>query len=245
MHVLLSTLVALIVLAFPASAAAVTQELGKTDDVPEASCPEDCQAIGQVGGYQLRQGKGEKVNPYRVPSDGRVTSFTMTLGKPRTAQARFFRRTFGGPPRARISILRRDKKLRHRLVAQSEVFSLQRYLGKTKRFKLSRALAVKRGYIVALTVPTWAPAFAVELPKGVGWRSSRDRRNCRNVRQQAAQERLGSLRTYGCYYRTARLLYTVAFESGESGPDDPDSEDEDPDSEGEDSDPGDSDSDEE
>jgi hypothetical protein len=83
---------------------------------------------------------------------------------------------------------------------------------------------VKKGYMVALTVPTWAPAFAVDLSSQEGWRSSRDARRCADVRQRAAQQRVGGLRTYGCFYRTARILYTATFEPSEEG-DDEDEED--------------------
>ena len=65
--------------------------------------------------------------------------------------------------------------------------------------------------MVALTVPTWAPAFAVGLSNNEQWRSSRADARCDDVSQDAAQMRLGSLRTYGCLYKTARLLYTATF----------------------------------
>ena len=59
--------------------------------------------------------------------------------------------------------------------------------------------------------PTWAPAFGVGLGETEAWRSSRDGRRCDDVSQTAAQQRRTSLRTYGCLYRTARLLYSVSF----------------------------------
>jgi hypothetical protein len=43
------------------------------------------------------------------------------------------------------------------------------------------------------------------------WRSSRDPKACDDVRQDAAQTVRGSTRTYGCVYKTARLLYTVTY----------------------------------
>jgi hypothetical protein len=204
---LLAPLCALVALAAAAPAHAV--ELGRANDAASPSCPSRCQALGQVSGYQLRQ--GDRVNPFRVDRDGRVTAFTLSLGKPSAAQTRFFNSTFGGPPRARVSILRRGTLLKHRLVAQSRVFELTPHLGTRHRFRLSPAITVKEGYVVALTVPTWAPAFAVGVSGRQGWRSSRDRRRCSDVNQRAAQQRLGGLRTYGCYYRTASLTYTATF----------------------------------
>jgi hypothetical protein len=206
----------------PASAQAV--ELGEGDRSAEASCPKRCQALGRVSGYQLKlEGR---TSPFKVDRDGRITAFTLTLGKPTARQQRFFTQTFGGPPGARLAILRRGTKRIHRLVAESPVFDLTPYFGSEHRFRLRRPLAVKKGYIVALTVPTWAPAFAVGLSDDEGWRSSRTAGRCSDVRQRAAQQRVGGLRTYGCFYRTSRMLYTATFEpvDGQRTPDDADRE---------------------
>ena len=70
---------------------------------------------------------------------------------------------------------------------------------------------MKPGYVVALTVPTWAPAFAVGLANDEVWRSSRDPAHCDDVQQKAAQTTRGQTATYSCLYRTARLMYTVTF----------------------------------
>ncbi len=196
------------VLAVPSAASAA--ELGVPSKPEDASCPQNCQAVGQVSGYQLRI--GEMVNPFRAPSRGKITAFTITLGKPTERQGSFFTTTFGGAPAARVSVLRRGSGRRHRLTGQSPTVQLTPHLGATHTFTLERPLTVKEGYVVALTVPTWAPAFAVGRSREEGWRSSRDFRRCADVRQQAAQQRRASLRTYGCFYRTSRLLYTVTFE---------------------------------
>jgi hypothetical protein len=206
------TVLGALVVAAPAHAV----ELGAPSTPDMASCPEKCQAIGQVSGYQLRQ--GSMVNPFRAPGRGKITAFSITLGSPTEKQRTFFTNTFGGAPTARISVLRRGSRRKHRLTGHSPVFDLTSHLGSTQTFTLERPLTVKEGYVVALTVPTWAPAFAVGLSREEGWRSSRDLRHCADVRQQAAQQRRGSLRTYGCFYRTARLLYTVTYEPAEPAP---------------------------
>jgi len=197
-------------LALPAAAQAV--ELGEAGRA-KASCPERCQVLGRVSGYQLKL-EGRR-SPFKVDRPGRITAFGVTLGTPTASQQRFFTSTFGGPPQARLSILRRGTKRKHRLVAQSPAFDLTPHLGTTHRFRLREPLAVRKDYIVALTVPTWAPTFAVDLSSQEGWRSSRDARRCADVRQRAAQQRVGGLRTYGCFYRTARILYTATFEPTE------------------------------
>jgi hypothetical protein len=232
MRRLLPPAVVLLALLVPAPARAV--ELGDPNRTERASCPERCQALGRVSGYQLKlEGR---TSPFRVDRDGRITAFTLTLGRPTASQQRFFTQSFGGPPSARLAILRRGPKRAHRLVAQSPVVDLTRHLGATRRFPLRRALPVREGYMVAITVPTWAPAFAVGLSREEGWRSSRTVGRCSDVRQRAAQQRIGGLRTYGCFYRTARILYTATFEPDADSPssrdrDDDRSADEDRDSE--------------
>jgi hypothetical protein len=203
-------LICVAALAAAPSAHAVVRELGLEQPFPLASCPDNCQAIGQVTGYQVQV--GEARNPFRSNREGKVVAFTVRLGKPNQEQIQFFSGLFGGPPRARLSVLRPAKlKRRHRLTGQSEVFDLAPYYGSTPTFALQRPLTVQPGYVVALTVPTWAPVFAVGLGQDQAWRSSRAATACDDVSQPAAQQSLGSLRIYGCFYRTARLLYSATF----------------------------------
>ena len=211
----LPALVVLAALALAPSAQARVIELG-ADANPTgiaASCPENCQAIGRVSGYMGRSGKG--ANPFQVPSNGKVVAFTVTLGKPDTNQVNFFTDLYGGPPQVRLSILRRGDKrrtrLHHRLLRQSPLFRVNRYFGSSPSFALDSPIKVSKGNIVALTVPTWAPAFAVNMPRSNWWRSSRAKGQCDNVSQRAAQGRVGRVRVYGCTYFRARLLYTVTF----------------------------------
>jgi hypothetical protein len=204
-----SVLVLLLLLVAPAVAEARPVELGSEPPAPAASCPESCQAVGRVTGFQVTM--GERRNPYRVRRRGKIVAFTIHLGKPREDQVRFFTDLFGGPPRAKVTVLRPGTKRRHRLTGHSALFELGPYLGSAPTFALRRPLTMRPGYVVGLTVPTWAPAFGVGLGEGEAWRSSRDGDRCDDVNQAAAQQRLGSLRTYGCLYRTARLLYSVTF----------------------------------
>lgn len=194
--------------AAPAAQARVI-ELGVQNPRPPASCPTDCNAIGQVTGFQVKQGSVR--HPFQVTRRGKIVAFTITLAKPSAEQVDFFTKLFGGPPRAQLTILRPGDKKRYRLTGHSEIFELSSYFGSSPTFALSRPLTVKKDYVVALTVPTWAPAFAVQLGNDEQWRSSRADDKCDDVSQHAAQQRLGSLRTYGCLYKQARLLYTATF----------------------------------
>jgi hypothetical protein len=194
----------------PPAAGARVVEMGETDNMPAASCPADCQVVGRVSGYQVRAA-GVR-NPFVAPKRGKIVAFSVVLGKPEPGeQENFFNDLFGEPPTVQLSILRPGTRRRHRLTGRSAVFEVKRYFGSTPTFALERPLTVRRGYVVALTTTSWAPIFAVGQTEGEVWRSSRDPERCDDVRQEAAQDVRGSLRTYGCVYRTARLLYTASF----------------------------------
>jgi hypothetical protein len=206
---LISVLAGVLVMAFASTASARVVELGNTDPTPAASCPDNCQAIGRVSGYQTQQGQAR--NPFRVRERGKIVAFTITLGSPRPDQIEFFTNLFGGDPQVQLTVFRVGTRRRHRVTGKSEVFPLERYYGSSPTFALSRPLTVRKDYVVGLTVPTWAPAFAVGLGNDETWRSSRNPEDCNDVRQDAAQTERGSLRQWGCFYRTARLLYTVTM----------------------------------
>lgn len=207
LRLLTATLCALA--AAPATAQARVIELGATASTPPASCPEDCQAVGRVTGYQLRA--DNQRSPFKVTRRGKIVAFSVTLGEPRRDQIDFFDDLFGRPAQVRLSILRPGSRKRHRLTGQSEIFEVSEYFGSTPTFALSRPLTVKKGYVVAITAVSWTPIFAVNLAENQVWRSSRDADKCDDVRQDAAQQKRKSLRTYGCIYRTARLMYTATF----------------------------------
>jgi hypothetical protein len=198
-------------LAAASSAGATVREVGQPEPFPAASCPESCQAIAQVSGYNAEIGKSK--NTFRINRPGRVVAFTMRLGQPNADQLNYFKTTFGAASQARVSILKPARtKQRHRLLQQSELFNLEPYFGTTPTFALKRSLPVLKGNIIAVTVPTWAPAFAHGLPNDNAWRSSQHDDQCTSATPPpAAQMSINSLRVYGCFFRTARLLYSVHF----------------------------------
>jgi hypothetical protein len=213
--VLIGTIIAALVVA--SMAFGRISELGTTVDDHTAACPDNCQAIGQVSGFQIQQ--GTRKNPYRLRSYGKVVAFSVKLGTPNASQIQFFNKLFGGPPQIMLTVLKPyvtqkgqpKQPDKYVLVGTSPLFELQNFFGSTPTFALPRPLTIKPGYVVGITVPTWAPAFAVSLGDDMQWRSSRDPKACDDVRQDAAQDIRGSARTYGCVYKTARLLYTVTY----------------------------------
>ncbi len=191
--------------------------LGLTSQTPDPSCPNlPCQAIGSVTGFQVNN--GQTVNPFLVPHDGTIKSWTLTLAQPTNSQRSFFNSFFGTPPEARLSILRRvpgTNPPRYTLRAQGAVKVLSPYLGQTVKFGSN--LPVEKNDIVGISVPTWAPAFSQDLSSNNIWRASRAPGTCTNstdIRQGVPQEQLNKRATYGCKYTTARLLYTATLVEG-------------------------------
>lgn len=208
----LVVLVAMSTGAGAATSSRTTVVLGSTATVPDPSCPElPCQAVGSVTGFQVSTEQGSL--PFRVRRDGKVKAWTLTLAEPTSQQRSFFNGFFGTPPQARLAILRRvpgTNPPRYNLRRQGSIHVLSPYLGQTVKFGAS--LAVEKGDIVGLTIPTWAPAFAQDLAAQNAWRASREPGQCTNstaIRQGKAQEKVGTRATYGCRYSTARLLYTA------------------------------------
>ncbi len=218
--VAIGSLVALAGLAGGTSVAKVpstTVVLGQTSTVPDPSCPGlPCQAIGSVTGFQVSNGQTR--SPFIVPHDGTIKAWTLTLAQPTNSQRSFFNGFFGTPPEARLAILRRiagTNPPRYNLRSQGSIKVLSPYLGQTVKFGSS--LKVEKGDIVAITVPTWAPAFAQDLTSNEVWRASRAPGKCTNstdIRQGIPQEKPGTRATYGCKYSTARLLYTATLVEG-------------------------------
>ena len=207
---LTAALVCLAVLSVAAAAPAATlRELGMTSSTfPTPGCPSQCSVIARVTGYQAQSGSAR--NPFAIPSSGRIVAFTIALGKPDANQLKYFTQNFGGKPEVRIAVLKPVPHHKYlQLTAQSEIFDLSNYLGSTPTFALATSLKAPKGSLIALTTPTWAPAFATKRPSTDGWRSFRT--NCNNNTQVAIHDRVGSTHTYNCLYRGARLLYSATF----------------------------------
>lgn len=210
---------AVAVLALPAGAQAKVIELGAGGSPPAASnCPNDpCVAAYQVTAYQGRAGSLK--NPFVVPRAGKIVAFTVSLGKLTDTQIEFFNGRFGDDPQVQLSILRRStkkgKKGNHRLMRQSEVYDVTRFLGSTPTFALAKPIVVGKDARVALTVPTWAPVLdTVDLARSDWWRASRAKDDCGKddkLSPPSVQNEVGEVIDYQCTYFNSRLLYTATY----------------------------------
>ena len=206
---------------WPGAAGAARQVtvLGQTQNAPAAACPQSpCEAVGSVTGFQAVAGSVAK--PFVVPFNGRMIAWSISMSKPKSSQQSFFNNFYGSPPEARISVLSQvtgKSPPRYTLLRQGPTVVLTPFLGSNVTFALDQPLIVKQGNVIGLTIPTWAPAFAVGLTDNSGWRASRLAGKCTqtaDIKQSHPQQKVGSDKQYGCFYKTARLLYTATIVKG-------------------------------
>ncbi len=227
----LAALVAFVRAAPADSAPARVIILGQTDTAPPPSCPGrtvgkvevvPCRVEGHVSGFQVMA--GGVPDPYVVPFDGKIVAWSLALSRPSredsaktTDEVGFFNGFLGTPSKARVGVLRRledSKPPRYKLVRQSPLVTLNPYFGSTPVFALEHPLTVLRDQVVALTVPTWAPMFAFNVAESNTWRGSRAPGHCvskEDIQGGHPQQVVGKVKTYGCYYSAARLLYTATI----------------------------------
>jgi hypothetical protein len=197
-------------LAFPTAASASFVEIGKDGPEAQPSCPTSpCLAVSRTTGYQAKV--GPKRGLMTVPQSGRLVAWTISLGKPGKKQIAFFDSKLGGEATAQLTVLRVGKHLRHRVAGQGDLQKLSPFFGTTVQFALERSIPVKKGWLIGLTVPTWAPALAVGLGGDTSWRASRGKGTCDDTQSQTAQTQVAQLSQYYCLYRTARLTYSATL----------------------------------
>ncbi len=213
-----------------------------------------CAAEGRVTGYQVFSRGSDQKRSFNVPFKGKIVSWSISLAKPtrkftktvKDAQTPFFNNLFGSPSQARIAVLRQVEKRkkgapRYKMVRQSPTQILNPYFGTTVHFALSKPLNVIPDQVVALTIPTWAPAFWRPGSCDVGqsgavndatacdrarenytWRGSRGPKKCElggdtqeeieeSIASSHTQQKVNSVKRYGCYYDGSRLLYTATI----------------------------------
>ena len=194
------------------------------------ACPINCQAIARTTGFQVAIDAAK--SPFVVPYTGKVVAWSIKLGAPSSkavegesqSQLSFFNDEFGASS-ARLSVLKpvmkkvKQGKPIYKLKAQAPVELLEPYFGTTSTFTLKAPIKVKQNQILALTIPTWAPALSVGQSGQSVWQASRKRSRCgtspktalEDTRAGRAQEAIGRDRAYGCVYKTARILYSATI----------------------------------
>jgi hypothetical protein len=211
----------------PVAASAQTVQLGQTTTPLSApACPKktslaNCNIVlTRTTAVQVMS--DSVINPMRVNQQGWIVSFTVGLSRlvakaqERAGIIKGLDSRYGGAPEIAISVLQPGPDNTYKLVAQSGTYTLTPFLGQLlqqpmslpPRFSSFTALPVIRGDVIGLTVPTWAPVLALDLPDSLfSYRQSR-RANCNSpAASQTAQTRVGASNAYGCYYAGTRLEY--------------------------------------
>ena len=196
--------------AIPSAAGARVIEVGQEQTTATPSCPtKPCLAVSRTTGYQAKVGTDRGL--MEVPAKGRIVAWTISLGKPGTKQISFFDSKLGGTAQAGIVVMKPGARLFRRVMGVSPIVHLQPYFGSTVQFPLATSIPVEKGWVVGLSVPTWAPALAVGLGGDTSWRASRAKGKCDDTQTQTAQLEVNSLSQFYCLYRTARLTYTATL----------------------------------
>jgi hypothetical protein len=226
-------------LLLPATGHGAIRELGLTSKEtvpPKPSCPgtapdfNDCQMITRTTAYQLKVGSDR--NLFVVPKNGRIVAWTIRLAKPNSDEISFFSdsgktatgkdKAALGVPSAGITVLRPGKKHKSysRAVASSPIVDLSPYYGKTVQFPLAKSLPANKGRIIALNVPSWAPALQIGQPNTTSWHGARPTGKCgisTNTVDNSYQLfldsyiRLGKIGNLACLYQGTRVTFSVTM----------------------------------
>ena len=118
-------------------------------------------------------------------------------------------------PTARIAVIKRRDKRNYKLKSQSPSSGLHPPWHR-QTFTLTRPLKIRKGEFLALTIPTWAPSFAIGLGAQQPLAPSRVAGQCgttdpNQIKNGKPQQKVGSSRQYGCDYNGARLLYWAYY----------------------------------
>jgi len=183
----------------PGVAAARIVEMAEMGEEVAPSCPSTpCRAVTHTTAFQKRI-EGEQ-DAFTVPANGRIVAWTISLAAPKPKQIAFFEENFSGEPTAGITVFRMGKKKERGTgtnIGESGVQELTDYLGTTVQFPMANTLRVRKGDRVALTVPTWAPALAVNQPSSSVWRTTRDKDACDDFFEQSAIQGTGTKTAFG------------------------------------------------
>jgi hypothetical protein len=223
-----ATFAALALALTPAGASAKIIELGQTSPITAPSCPKgvapsQCFIILTRTTAVQSVGDGVKY-PTTVKQDGWIVAFTAGLSKlssDSTTEKKYLHlldQAYGGTPQLALTVLRPGPRNRYTVAAVSQTFHLIPFLGQVLQEPLSlppsftqfTALPVKKGDVIGLSVPTWAPVLSYNLNASkFAYRQSR-MANCKNAAgTETAQMTVGAGTRYLCDYTGTRVQYSA------------------------------------
>jgi hypothetical protein len=216
-------------LLLPAAASASIVQIGQTKTPLTApACPKGTKASNcniVLERTTAVQSKSDGVhNPTVIKHDGWIVAFTVGLsrlsGNAKSVHSLLhgLDTSYGGTPRLQLTVLKPGAKGNYTVQAQSGQYHLIPFLGKVlteplslpPKFSSFTALRVKRGDVLALTIPTWAPVLTYNLTASkFSYLQSRTGDCTHAAGSQTAQMKVGSRKRYGCSYTGTRVQYSA------------------------------------
>jgi hypothetical protein len=121
---------------------------------------------------------------------------------------------YGGPPQVQLVVLsgKPTGKRLYTVKAVSKPNFIQPWFGGVTQWPLNQTLPVQKGDVVGLSVVTWAPVLAINMPsKLFQYRASRST-GCASqstFSAQTSQTTIGDQKQYLCFYTATRVEYTA------------------------------------
>lgn len=174
--------------------------------------PANCR-IGVVKQTGFQAKVGTTKNFSTANANGYIVAWTIPLPALTTTQVREASKTRGGAPRAQIVVLAPLGSSKFKVVGRSPMVDLSRYMGTSPTFALAKALPIKKGQVVGITVPSWAPSLQLGVGSDTSWRSTRPLKEAAadNFTTQRALVGETTTGTFTALYQRARLVYSTTF----------------------------------
>jgi hypothetical protein len=217
------------VLTLPTAVSAAVIQVGQTKSpITAPACPKgtstsSCKIV--LERTTAIQTKSDGVaRPAIVKQDGWIVAFTVGLSRlssdAKTVHSLLhgLDTAYGGTPQLALTVLKPGAKGSYTVKAQSGSYHLIPFLGQVlteplsipPRFSAFTALPVKKGDVLALTVPTWAPILSYNLSASQFSYAQSRTHNCDTAAaSQTAQTKVGSSKKYGCAYTGTRVQYSA------------------------------------
>jgi hypothetical protein len=205
---------ALAVIPAGASAAKIT-EVGTVSDGKPPRCPEACSVVTRTTAMPTSMA-GDR-NTWVVPANGRIVAWSITLGSPSADDRKALEKQLGRAT-AGLVVVRRGKSVAGSVVAATSVKKLDPYFGGETTFALPTSIPVKKGDVLGLTVPSWAPTLVQGYGTDTSWRASRPAGRCGGTTEERKKDYyvdttlgVGKTGTFNCLYRAERMAYTATL----------------------------------
>lgn len=220
-------LIATVLALAPGSALAGIVQLGQTaTPIAAPVCPKgvstsNCSIILERTTAVQSASDGVRY-PTTVKKDGWIVSFTVGLSKlsNNAATERHLLHGldlgYGGTPQLALTVLKPGPRQQFTVAAQSQTFHLIPFLGQVlqeplalpPRFTQFTALPVKKGDVIGLTIPTWAPVLSYNLNATKFTYVQSRTGNCTHAAaNETAQLTVGAHTRYLCSYTGTRVEY--------------------------------------